>query len=290
MANASVFVNFPSFSGVEFLENHLGKIAEDGFDGTEFNLSSCPLIIGGEASAEFVEYVKKALEKYPLKYTGHIGTGLNLRNLEEYDLHKNVLKSSIDICGELKMSVLTLHFEEASLNLREEKAFYDAHAQAAEYAKTKGVLLCIENIETEHHTKVVEMVRTMGHDNFRMTLDTGHLYLSANYFGHSFEKAVEECAPYTAHLHLSDNTGKFEKMRLTNFTLYKTLPMGYRITFGLGDIRLPPLWGKIDYDFVLRAIKSAGFTGIYVCEYENGLFVPFNGIIQKRVRQAIENI
>lgn len=274
----------------EELEHAVKTVAEFGFDCMEFNLSSVPLIVGGQVCPRMVEYVKEIFEKFPLKYTGHIGGGLNLRDLQEHDLHRAVLKSSIDICQMLGIDRLTLHFENASPIEREEKVFFDAHVEAADYAKDKGVLLLIENIEIEDYRKVIDMVRRVDRDNFKMTLDIGHLNLSTRYFGGDFKQAVRECAPYVRHLHMSDNTGRFEKMRLENFAMYKTLNMGVRIAFGAGDIHLPPLWGDIPTRFVIETLKEHDYSGIFLCEYENELYIPFGKDIQQEVRAAVNDV
>ncbi len=150
--------------------------------------------------------------------------------------------------------------------------------------------LCIENIEVEDYTKVLDMIEKVNRENFRMTLDVGHLALSTTYFGCDFEVAIKECIPYVGHVHLNDNTLSFEEMRIENFMLYQTMDMGYRITFGRGDIHLPPFWGKVPMEWVLETLHEADYNGIYICEYENNLYVPFHKGIQENVRQVITGI
>lgn len=272
------------------LEESIKKIIAFGFDCMEFNLSSVPLMAEGDILDRYVDYVKDIFSRYPIKYTAHIGAGLDLRNLPEYSLHKKVLMSSIELCARLGLDRMTLHFENESPIQREEQAFFDAHLEAIDFAASKGVLLLMENIEVEDYRKVINMVRSMNHENFKMTLDVGHLYLSVNYFGGDFKDAVRACAPYVKHVHMNDNTGRFEKMRLENFALYKTLPMGMRTTFGSGDIHLPPLWGEIPMKWVVETLHDAGFDGIYLCEYENNLYIPFNRQIQEDMRSMVEEV
>ncbi|MDW7656892.1 MAG: sugar phosphate isomerase/epimerase [Bacillota bacterium] len=288
MKKAIIGVNFPKDAGPQSINRALESVIEDGYDCVELTMTKFPLIIGGDVSWTYVNYLKSIFSQHNLLYTAHIGSGLNLRKLDEHDLHKDVFRSTLDICDALNMRLLTVHFEEASRILAEEAAFMAAHAEMADYAKSKGIMLCIENIEVEHHTRVIEMIRQINRDNFKMTLDIGHLYLSTAFFGGSFETAIAECAPYVSHIHLSDNTGRFEEMRLTNFSLYKTLNMNMRISFGYGDIHIPPLWGKIPIQQAMQTLQNAGYDGIYLCEYENGLFAPFNRQIQECVRMTVE--
>lgn len=274
----------------EQLEASLEAIRGFGFDCMEFNLASIPLIAHGEPVEPYVDYVRGIFERSPLKITGHIGEGLDLRNLREPALHKSVLAASIDVCARLGIDRLTLHFSKASPILKEEEAFFEAHAEAADYAASRGVLLLMENIEIEDYRKVIDMVRRMNHDNFKMTLDIGHLYLSVRYFGGDFLQAVRECAPLVRHTHINDNTGRFEPMRLENFDLYKTLHMGTRTALGSGDIHLPPLWGKIPIREAVEILRGAGFDGIFLCEYENDLYMPFGEKIQQDMRRLVGEV
>ena len=290
MKKAEIGVNLPEATSLEGLEDALRVFQENGFDAIELYLSSFPMIIGGALRPQVVEYVKNVLRKFPFRYTGHIDTCLDLRCIEERELQENVLFRSIDICAELGLNPLTLHFEKQSPFTERENAFFDSHRRAADYAAEKNVLLCIENIEVEDYRRVVEMVQLMERPNFRMTLDVGHLYLASRYFGHPYLDAVRECAPYVGHLHLSDNTGLFEPMRISDLNLYRTLPMSYRHAFGRGDVHLPPLWGEIPLEQVAEILVQSGYEGIYLCEYYSDRFRPFNQSVQENVRALFNRI
>lgn len=288
MEDIIVGVNLPDGTGIMELKEELGRIEKDGFNGVEINLAAFPFIIGCEIKEEVVEYVKNILDQYNLKYTAHIGYGLDLRNIERYDIHKKILFLSIDLCEQLGMSPLNLHYEEESKSIERENAFYNAHREAAEYALKKGIELNIENIEIEYTEKVVDFVKKVNHSNLGMTLDIGHLFISANYFGYDYLETVKECAPLVRHIHVNDNTGDFEKMRLENFDLYRTMSMEYRITFGAGDIHVPPFWGKVPMLETFKILKESGYKGVWVCEYYSKLFRPFNKSIQEKVRREIQ--
>lgn len=290
MQSPKIGVNLPEAVHLEELHSALETFQQDGFDAVEIYLPSFPMIIGGELRPAAIAYVKEVLREFPFTYTGHIDTCLDLRNIEERALQENVLFRSIDICSELGLNPLTLHFEMASPFSSREEAFFDSHRRAADYAAERNVLLCIENIEVEDYRRVVEMVQRMDHPNFQMTLDVGHLYLAANYFGHPYLDAVKACAPYVRHVHLSDNTGTYEPMRLENLDLYRTLPMGYRFTFGRGDIHLPPLWGEIPMGEIARILEQSGYDGIYLCEYYSDRFKPFNRSVQENIRTLIRTV
>jgi sugar phosphate isomerase/epimerase len=282
-------INLPDSTNLTNLEAELTRIQRDGFDACEINLSTFPLIIGGELQPMVVEHVKEILKRYPLRYTAHAGYGLDLRNLEEHTMHRAVLFSSIDACAALGITPLNLHYEVQTLYTAREKAFFDAHAEAAEYGLNLGVQINIENIEIEYASKAAEFVRAVNHPNLGMTLDLGHLFLSATHFGYDFMETVKDCAPLLRHLHINDNTGDFELLRMTNFDIYKTMDRNYRFAFGRGDIHIPPFWGKVPLKEAFTVIKKAGYQGVWLCEYYNQSFLPFNKEVQERVRREIEN-
>lgn len=282
-------VNLPDSTALPQLEEVLKRYVTDGFNACEINLSTFPMIIGGEIKPIVVDYVRVILGRYPLRYTAHAGYGLDLRNLEELDMHRAVLFSSIEVCASLGIELMNLHYEVKTQYAARESAFFDAHREAAEYAMKLGVKLSIENIEVEIAEKTAEFVRAVDHPNLGMTLDLGHLYLSANHFGYDFLETVKKCAPLLSHLHINDNTGDFEMMRLTNFDLYKTMDRNYRFAFGRGDIHVPPFWGKAPLAEAIAVIKQTEYSGFWICEYYNQSFVPFNREVQEKVRREIEN-
>jgi Sugar phosphate isomerases/epimerases len=282
-------INLPSSANLNNLDAELARIEKDGFDACEINLSTAPLIIGGKVRQPVVDYVKGVLERHSLRYTAHAGYGLDLRNLEEQEMHRAVLFSSIDVCAALGINPLNLHYEVQTIYPAREEAFLKAHLEAAEYSMERGVQLNVENIEVEYAYKAAEFVRTVNHPNLGMTLDLGHLFLSSRYFGYDFMESVRDCLPLLRHIHINDNTGDFEPLRLTDFQIYNTLDRGYRFTFGRGDIHVPPFWGEAPIREALPVIKKSGYSGIWMCEYYNQSFHPFNRSVQETVRSTIES-
>jgi len=284
-----IFINIYSGIPVQSLADELAAVKAWNFDGVELGLDAFPLVISGRINKPFVALLHDILNDFDLGRSAHIGLGLDLRNRESSDFHFRVLKTSLDICAELGLNPLVLHFEKDSGDPDTEARFREYHARAAEYASKCYVNLGLENIEIEHYRPVLGAVREINHPNLRMVLDTGHLFLASRYYGFSFEDAVTECAPYISHCHLNDNSGIFEQMRVENFDIYRTIPMGYRIAYGRGDIHMPPLYCNVPMQFVIRELKKAGFTGKYVCEYSHRLFEPFNAQICKDVRALVES-
>jgi sugar phosphate isomerase/epimerase len=278
-------INLPDCRSLEQLQGNLTTLEKNGFDCVEINLEMFPLIIEGEICTKWVDVLKSELERHPFLYSAHMGRGLDLRNTKDRQLHVEVLHSSLRICKELGCDPLVLHYEEKSKDNRVEQQFFEAHKEASDFAGELGIMLCIENIEVEHIDPVIELVEKLDRDNVRLSLDTGHAYLASRYFHFDLFATINRTLPYLGHVHLSDNTGRFEELRLTNRPVYDALPMGYRREFGRGDIHLPPYFGKIPFDEIFTLLKD--YRGKYICEYTSDSFLPFNGEIQQHVRQKI---
>ncbi len=278
-------VNLPGTPDPEINRKRLSAFQQDGFDAIEVSLDSFPLIIDGEPCEHWIRYLHTLLKEFPFRYSAHIGRGLDLRDLPRIAKHRAVLRHSIDICARLQMSPLVLHYEVQSRNLEVEKAFLEEHRKAARYAGDKGVLLVVENIEVEWVDPVIELVSSVDSSSLRLAFDTGHAFLASHYFKFDFLESFKKAFPYLGHFHLSDNTGVFEELRITDRPTYDALPMGWRYEYGRGDIHLPPYWGKIPYDELFR--MASDYQGMFVCEYYSERFLPFNGAIQKNVRERI---
>ena len=284
--NPLIGINLPNSSyDPEATRRYLSSFVADGFNAVEISLDTYPLIVDGEICEPWVDVLGSILGEFPLKYSAHIGRGLDIRDIRNKEKHRAVLKSSIDICARLGMSPLVLHYEVKGRDQEAEKYFIQAHCEAADYAGSKGVLIVVENIEVELVEPVIELVATIDSPALRMAFDTGHAFLAAHYFKFDFMEAFRKALPWLAHLHMSDNSGTFEELRITDRPKYDFLPMGYRIEYGRGDIHLPPYFGKIPYDDLLKVLGD--FNGIYLCEYYVERFMPLNGLVQKKVREGI---
>ena len=279
-------INLPRSSNPDTIRQNLTRFVKAGFDSVEFSLDLAPLIIAGEIKQQWLDFLRLLLAEFSLRYTGHIGRSVDLRDLERYELQKKVLFASIDVCSRLGVNSLVLHYELQSRDASEETKFFEAHVAAADYAATLDIDLCIENIEVERIEPVVDFVNRVARPNFRMCFDTGHAWLASKYFHFDFFESLRAALPVLAHVHLSDNYGIFEELRITDRAAYDSLPKGYRMSFGRGDIHVPPFWGNIPFEDVFLLLKD--YSGVYVCEYASSFFLPFDAQIQQSVRSAID--
>ncbi len=281
-------VNVPGGTGLGALEGALGRIAEDGWQAAELNLCSCPVIIGGRVQRPVLEYMGQVMGRFPLRYTAHTAYGLDLcLDGQAGQLHRQVLLCSLEVCAALGIDRLNLHYEGHHTDRRAEERFRDRVRQAADRGGELGVAVNVENIEVEDYRWTLEAVCALDHPNCGMTLDLGHLWLSANAFGYDYIQAVRQCAPRVRHVHVNDNDGVFEPMRLSQPDLYNTLDRSARFVFSRGDIHIPPFWGTAPLGEAFSVLKQAGYDGIWLCEYYSHMFHPLNGDIRRRVEKEL---
>ena len=83
--------------------------------------------------------------------------------------------------------------------------------------------------------EITRQIEEIDHPNLWMTLDFGHLYLSAHIAGLDFLSTIENQAGFIRHIHLSDNFGKNSDIDDSpkNSRMEKALR-------GKGDCHLPP--------------------------------------------------
>jgi len=280
-----VGVKMPKVRTLEALDAFLSKVQAQGFDAVEMSLEMFPFIIDGNVCKAWVDAVESVLTRHSLLYSAHIGRGLDLRNLDDHALHASVLQSSLQVCHALHIDILVLHYEIKTNNLKAERQFLDAHRRAADLAGSLGITLAVENIEVELVEPVVQMMDQIKHPNLKLNLDTGHAYLASRRFHFDFLDAVKQMAPHLCHMHLNDNTGRFEELRITDRLAYDCLSMSHRREFGRGDIHIPPFFGSVPFDEVFSHLQS--YQGRYICEYTYEDFEPFNQAIQEKVRSRL---
>jgi sugar phosphate isomerase/epimerase len=102
---------------------------------------------------------------------------------------------------------------------------------------------------------LARQVAEVNHANLGLTLDLGHLWVTANLCGFDYLEAILQAAPYVRHIHGHDNFGRLGSVfdRLHE-----------RIPYGDGDLHLPVGWGTIPH--LESLTQLAHYDGLYVLE------------------------
>ena len=265
------------------LEEQLSYLEDAGFDYLEVSADVVDTIAGGKIVPQRMEKLIKLLDRYKFKRTAHIQNQVDLRDREDRDFHLVSLRSGIEFAGNLGAELLVCHFEKESEDPAEETLFYEAILEGVEYAQKWDLKIGVENIEIDKLSKVVDIVKKVNDPGVILVLDVGHAFLSENYFGEDFLESIRNAAPFTGHIHLSDNFGRYEKMRLENFDLYRVSNYTNRLNMGRGDLNLPPGWGALPLKDILEILRD--YKGIAILEYYHDKYLDFNRGILKETKE-----
>lgn len=270
----------------DILSKMLKEFYETGFDYIEISADALDVIYNGKLNRTKMKEINKVLNSFNLKYTVHSPACLDMRDMENLDVQKDLFKATIDFAAAVKSPVVISHFERKSAFGSIEKHFEEYILKMADYSKNLKILLCVENIEIDIISNVINLIRKANHPNLAMTLDIGHAYVASNFFGFDFFKAIELSKPFIRHLHISDNFGRFEPLRLENFQLYRVINHKLLLPLGLGDLHLPVGWGKIPYKKVFEIIDN--YSGLATLEYRFERYKRFNKQILKKARAILQ--
>jgi len=129
------------------------------------------------------------------------------------------VKASVDLCADLEGRLVVIHNGDYIFEGAREKApelaelqwnqNIDALKQIANYADSRGVILCLENIGFEPFIiddtvdDMLQIREQVGSPALFFCLDLGHAELN-----NESTSALEKMRPYIRHVHLTDNYGQ----------------------------------------------------------------------------------
>lgn len=144
-------------------------------------------------------------------------------------------RHAIHIASELEAKKIVFHanFISAIHNLSYRENWHQRNVtfwgEIAEFAKTYGITIAIENMWEFDPSIIVDILREVNHPNLRACLDVGHAHL----FGpdYSFETWLTMFEPWLIHMHMNNTHGKLDTHN------------------ALGD-------GIINYDHILNRLRK----------------------------------
>ncbi len=267
------------------LSRALEHYAALGFDYVEIPLHGVGVMVGGQLLPSRFEKLCLVLAQFPLRYTVHAPHFLNLMDLENLCLQKQVFLECLRFAASIGAEVMVYHagrflpeeffymskgWHLLSPGLREEMCCKEREAlqEVAKEAERLGVTIGIENMRPfldgslysygEHLSLLVEQVKAVNHPQVGITLDVGHAYLAAQYYHFDFLETIALAAPYVRHIHLHDNFGRVSGYLETN--------QGELLAAGRGDLHLPVGLGKIPFTGVFGILEKHGFEGVVIHE------------------------
>jgi sugar phosphate isomerase/epimerase len=254
-----------------------------GYDAVEISMDGTGMIFGGALHPDMLQAALADFGRHELWYSLHSPSSLDLRDRANRDAQLAVARATLRFAREVGARILVIHFEQRSPSPEDETAFVEAIWRLSDDAGS--VLLGIENIEVERMEPVIECVRRVNRPNVVMTLDIGHAYLAAAQFRFDFFEAIRAAVPLVRHVHMNDNFGRYDPLRLENFTLYRTQIPADTFPLGKGDLHLPVGWGAIPLEQVFGLLK--GYEGTVIHEYRSHLFLPYADAAHAHARRLV---
>jgi sugar phosphate isomerase/epimerase len=257
-----------SIRGGDRRDEELALARRLGYDAVEISMDGTGLIFGGRLHPGLLREALDAFARHPFSYSVHSPSSLDLRDRRGREAQMDLARAALRFSRDVGARVLVIHFERQSPEREDEAAFTDAIRRLSDEAG--DVLLGIENIEVERVDPVVQRVREIRRPNVAMTLDVGHAVLAAAQFRFDVLEAIRAARPLVRHVHVNDNFGRYDPLRLENFTLYRTQTPADTFPLGKGDLHLPVGWGSIPVGEVAGMLQ--GYQGTVIHEYRYQLF------------------
>jgi sugar phosphate isomerase/epimerase len=269
------------------LADDLAHLVACGYDAAELPVEPLGCVLGARLVERTAALVAEICAEYDgtVVYSMHAPAVLDLRDQRIPALHLDILLSCVRLAAAVKARVLVVHYEARSEDAAVEAQYRRFVETAADLAGRHEVILGIENIEVERSERVLEFLDAVRHPWVRMTYDFGHDYLAGDLFGYDHLASARACAPYAAHLHVTDNFGRFHPARLGDFNLWRAMPYGDLIVTGMGDLHLPIGYGTLPMTAVYAPFAAQCFSGLVVSEHERRAFPETDQEVCGRLRE-----
>ena len=266
------------------LSKELDSLKGHGLQCVELPVHGLDVIKNGEIDGKALKGVMDILGRHDFEYSVHCADSMDLMDEGNIPDNLKVFASSLEFCLQIKSGIFVYHpgrfVPEWEFHFKYRKEPDEAKMDellAAEAScikdladKYPGVRICMENARpykdmahycyAEEMDRLVKQVETINRGNVGITLDTGHLNLSAGLYQFNPLTAVEMAKKHIFHLHLHDNFGKT--------CYYHEKKQTHLIPLGKGDCHMPMGLGNAPLNQIIGAIMN-GYEGIFIFEYRS---------------------
>jgi sugar phosphate isomerase/epimerase len=269
------------------LRRDLEAFVACGLTAAEIPVHGLDAIKNGRLDRRLILEVRRILEDYPFSYSVHAPNPLNLMAATNLEMHINVLEASLQFCVEIGAELLVYHpgrdrAEEqfacsTPQKLSETRKKRLLEQEAAILQNLAGqfphVTIGMENARpylyhspycyAEKPAELKQQIRRIARENVRATLDFGHLWMAAKFYGLDPLAEVAALAKLIAHAHVHDNFG--------GCVYASEKQQTHQIPFGRGDSHMPLGWGDIPFHELLSLFLPQ-FHGILITELRGRYF------------------
>jgi sugar phosphate isomerase/epimerase len=269
------------------MRRDLESFAEFGLTAAEISVHGLDAVRNGRLDRRRTTEIASILRDFPFRYSTHAPNPLNLMDQNCPELHRDVLLASLEFTAAIGAECMVYHpgrfLVEEEFGIRgpspvaagdkERLLEREARTLAAAADAFSEVTLAMENARpytyhspycyAEMPFELARQIRVIDRDNVRMTLDFGHLHLSARYYELDEVEEVRAVADLIAHCHVHDNFG-----RSIN---YSEKNQAHQIPFGKGDSHMPVGWGDIAFADLFATFVH-DYEGLLICELRSRYF------------------
>jgi len=265
----------------------LERFAALKLEAVEIPVHGLDAIKNGTLDPRRVQSILGILRDFDFRYSVHSPNPLNLMDESNFGKHYSVFQASLEFAAEIGAKILVYHAgrfipeETFSLPLipqrdphRERRLLEgenDALRKLAE--EFPEVVIAVENARPylyhspycygERMSDLRNQVTAVNRPNVRITLDTGHLYMSSCFYAFDPGEAVKSAKDLIGHVHVHDNFGgaiySNEKIQT------------HQIPLGRGDGHMPVGWGAVPFSSILSALLPS-YSSLLIMELRNRYF------------------
>lgn len=269
---------------LEKLRHDLDAFIDFGLTAAEIGVHGTDVIRNGQLDQRRLTDICQLLQEYPLSYSVHAPNPLNLMDEDDFDLHLDVMRSSLEFTRQIDAEVMVYHpgrfqaeetfgpLGKLEISPAKQQQMLDLEADILRNFADEfpAQTIAMENARpyryhspycyAEKIDDLKQQVERINRPNVGITLDFGHLNMAANFYGFDQVEAVTGIASLIRHCHVHDNFGG---------SVYHTeKQQTHQIPLGKGDSHMPVGWGNIDF---------AALFACFLHQYEGLLITELRG-------------
>lgn len=272
---------------LQALRNDLAEFTRIGLTAAEISIHGIDAVVNGRLNHRRMTEIVSILRDFPFCYSTHAPNPLNLMDDACPEMHLDVLRASLEFSATVGAQCMVYHpgrfLAEEEFSIKGPRSFSHEERlqkleQEAEILQREAdaipeVVITMENARPyRYHSpycyaemphELFRQVERIDRPNVGMTLDFGHLNLSAHHYNFDALKEVSLVSSKIVHCHVHDNFG------LSAYHSEKL--QTHQIPFGRGDSHMPVGWGNINFNELLAPF-IANYQGLLICELRSRYF------------------
>ena len=218
-------------------------------DSVEIFLPALGVVLGGRVQRRRLAELRRICEGRPFGFTLHGPLSADLGDRANAALQRGVAEAGLEVAAAIGATVYVQHQTIAPDPAAAPDRFgceREALAALAPVARDAGAVLgvetmfCLPGQWTALPHELAEQIAAIGHSSVGAVLDFSHAALNAGARGADLLGSLAPLAPLTRHMHVHDSFARFETFR--------PWTRGDAMSFGFGDLHLPPGDGDLDWD------------------------------------------